>query len=112
MTKKQLVALRIRSANITGLQNSTARTPSLSINSPRWPASAHRRTRDSNASVGVITSPGDAALTEAQSQPNESMHMKKPQIPVAILVRVSTAKQDKARQISELRQYADGKATM
>ena len=37
------------------------------------------------------------------------MHMKKPQIPVAILVRVSTAKQDKARQISELRQYADGK---
>ncbi len=35
--------------------------------------------------------------------------MKKPQIPVAILVRVSTAKQDKARQISELRQYADGK---
>ena len=60
----------------------------------------------------MITSPGDAALTEAQSQPNESMHMKKPQIPVAILVRVSTAKQDKARQISELRQYADGKATM
>ena len=35
--------------------------------------------------------------------------MKKPQIPVAILVRVSTAKQDTARQISELRQYADGK---
>ncbi len=57
----------------------------------------------------MITSPGDAALTEAQSQPNESMHMKKPQIPVAILVRVSTAKQDTARQISELRQYADGK---
>jgi DNA invertase Pin-like site-specific DNA recombinase len=37
------------------------------------------------------------------------MHMKKPQIAVAILVRVSTAKQDTARQISELRQYADGK---
>src|SRR5438477_3835665 len=37
------------------------------------------------------------------------IHMKKPQIPVAILVRVSTAKQDTARQISELRQYADGK---
>jgi DNA invertase Pin-like site-specific DNA recombinase len=37
------------------------------------------------------------------------MHMKKPQIPVAILVRVSTAKQETARQISELRQYADGK---
>ena len=35
--------------------------------------------------------------------------MKKPQIPVAILVRVSTAKQETARQISELRQYADGK---
>ena len=49
---------------------------------------------------------------EARSQPNESMHMKKPQIPVAILVRVSTAKQETARQISELRQYADGKATM
>ena len=37
------------------------------------------------------------------------MHMEKPQIPVAILVRVSTAKQETARQISELRQYADGK---
>ena len=37
------------------------------------------------------------------------MHMKKSQIPVAILVRVSTAKQETARQISELRQYADGK---
>src|SRR5258705_10063425 len=35
--------------------------------------------------------------------------MKKPQIPVAILVRVSTAKQETARQIFELRQYADGK---
>ena len=35
--------------------------------------------------------------------------MEKPQIPVAILVRVSTAKQETARQISELRQYADGK---
>src|SRR6476659_10530068 len=35
--------------------------------------------------------------------------MKKSQTPVAILVRVSTAKQEKARQISELRQYADGK---
>src|SRR5947208_16427199 len=35
--------------------------------------------------------------------------MKKQQIPVAILVRVSTAKQETARQISELRQYADGK---
>jgi DNA invertase Pin-like site-specific DNA recombinase len=46
---------------------------------------------------------------EARSQPNESMHMKEPQIPVAILVRVSTAKQETARQISELRQYADGK---
>ena len=46
---------------------------------------------------------------EARSQPNESMHMEKPQIPVAILVRVSTAKQETARQISELRQYADGK---
>jgi Resolvase, N terminal domain len=46
---------------------------------------------------------------EAQSQPNESMHMEKPQIPVAILVRVSTAKQETARQISELRQYAGGK---
>src|SRR5438105_9957220 len=46
---------------------------------------------------------------EARSQPNESMHMKKSQIPVAILVRVSTAKQETARQISELRQYADGK---
>jgi DNA invertase Pin-like site-specific DNA recombinase len=37
------------------------------------------------------------------------MHMVKPQIPVAILVRVSTAKQETARQISELRQCADGK---
>src|SRR5438094_9881739 len=46
---------------------------------------------------------------EAPSQLSESMHMKKPQIPVAILVRVSTAKQDMACQISELRQYADGK---
>ena len=46
---------------------------------------------------------------EAPLQPNESMHMEKPQIPVAILVRVSTAKQETARQISELRQYADGK---
>jgi DNA invertase Pin-like site-specific DNA recombinase len=46
---------------------------------------------------------------EARSQPNEPMHMEKPQIPVAILVRVSTAKQETARQISELRQYADGK---
>src|SRR5437899_8663241 len=72
MTKKQLVALRIRSANIIGFQNSTARTPSLSINSPRWPACAHRRTRDSNASVGLITSPGDAGLMEARSQRNES----------------------------------------
>jgi DNA invertase Pin-like site-specific DNA recombinase len=35
--------------------------------------------------------------------------MEKPQIPVAILVRVSTAKQETARQISELRQHADGK---
>src|SRR5258705_584838 len=35
--------------------------------------------------------------------------MEKPQIPVAILVRVSTAKQETACQISELRQYADGK---
>ena len=35
--------------------------------------------------------------------------MERPQIPVAILVRVSTAKQETARQISELRQYADGK---
>ena len=35
--------------------------------------------------------------------------MEKPQIPVAIVVRVSTAKQETARQISELRQYADGK---
>ena len=35
--------------------------------------------------------------------------MKKSQIPVAILVRVSTAKQETARQIFELRQYADGK---
>jgi hypothetical protein len=35
--------------------------------------------------------------------------MEKPQIPVIILVRVSTAKQETARQISELRQYADGK---
>ena len=46
---------------------------------------------------------------EARSQPNESMHMEKPQVPVAILVRVSTAKQETARQISELRQYANGK---
>jgi DNA invertase Pin-like site-specific DNA recombinase len=46
---------------------------------------------------------------EARSQPNESWHMERPQIPVAILVRVSTAKQETARQISELRQYADGK---
>jgi DNA invertase Pin-like site-specific DNA recombinase len=46
---------------------------------------------------------------EAPSQPNGSMQMEKPQIPVAILVRVSTAKQETARQISELRQYADGK---
>src|SRR5438094_2858617 len=37
------------------------------------------------------------------------IHMEKPQVPVAILVRVSTAKQETARQISELRQYADGK---
>ena len=72
-------------------------------------ASAHRRTRDSSASVGLITSPGDAVLMEARSQPNESMHMEKPQIPVAILVRVSTAKQETARQISELRHYANGK---
>jgi DNA invertase Pin-like site-specific DNA recombinase len=35
--------------------------------------------------------------------------MKKPPIPVAILVRVSTAKQEPARQISELRQYAGSK---
>jgi DNA invertase Pin-like site-specific DNA recombinase len=35
--------------------------------------------------------------------------MEKPQVPVAILVRVSTAKQETARQISELRQYADSK---
>src|SRR5438552_14619070 len=35
--------------------------------------------------------------------------MKKPQMPVAILVRVSTAKQETARQMSERRQYADGK---
>src|SRR6476659_9562753 len=35
--------------------------------------------------------------------------MKKSQTPVAILVRVSTAKQETARQISELRQYAEGK---
>jgi DNA invertase Pin-like site-specific DNA recombinase len=35
--------------------------------------------------------------------------MEKPQIPVAILVRVSTAKQETARQIAELRQYAEGK---
>ena len=35
--------------------------------------------------------------------------MEKPHIPIAILVRVSTAKQETARQISELRQYADGK---
>src|SRR2546423_12355915 len=35
--------------------------------------------------------------------------MEKPQIPVAILVRVSTAKQETARQICELRQYSDGK---
>jgi len=34
--------------------------------------------------------------------------MVKPQISVAILVRVSTAKQETARQISELRQYAWG----
>jgi DNA invertase Pin-like site-specific DNA recombinase len=37
------------------------------------------------------------------------MNMVKPRISVAILVRVSTAKQETARQISELRQYADGK---
>jgi predicted site-specific integrase-resolvase len=48
-------------------------------------------------------------LTEARSQLKESMHMEKLQIPVVILVRVSTAKQETARQISELRQYADGK---
>ena len=35
--------------------------------------------------------------------------MEKPQIPIAILVRISTAKQETARQISELCQYADGK---
>ena len=35
--------------------------------------------------------------------------MEKPQIPVAILVRVSTAKQETARQISELRHYANAK---
>ena len=46
---------------------------------------------------------------EARSQPNEPLHMEKPQIPVAILVRVSTAKQETARQISELRQYAGSK---
>src|SRR2546421_4532367 len=85
------------------------RVPSLWINSPRCPASAHPRTRDSNVSVGLITSRGDAVPTVAQSQPNESMNMVKPQIPVAILVRVSTAKQETARQISELRQYADSK---
>src|SRR4029077_17763701 len=94
---------------ITDLQSSMAKVPSLPINSPRWPAAAHRKTRDSSASVGLITSPGDAVPTEARSQPDESIHMKKPQIPVAILVRVSTAKQETARQISELRQYADGK---
>src|SRR4030095_6608297 len=86
-----------------------ARMLSLSINSPRWPASAHLRTRDSNGSVGLITSPGDAVLMEAPSQLNESMHMQKPLIPVAILVRVSTAKQETARQISELWHYANGK---
>ena len=37
------------------------------------------------------------------------MQMDKPQIPVAILVRVSTARQETARQISELEQYATGK---
>src|SRR6266480_6505693 len=37
------------------------------------------------------------------------MNMVKPQIPVVILVRVSTAKQETARQISELRHYAGGK---
>jgi hypothetical protein len=46
---------------------------------------------------------------EARSQLNESMHMEKPQTPVAILVPVPTAKQETARQISELRQYADSK---
>jgi Resolvase, N terminal domain len=86
-----------------------AKVPSLPISSPRWHASAQRRTRDLNASVGLITSPGGVVLMEARSRPNESMHMKKSQIPVAILVRVSTAKQETARQISELRQYADGK---
>jgi DNA invertase Pin-like site-specific DNA recombinase len=46
---------------------------------------------------------------EARSQAKESMRMEKALIPVAILVRVSTAKQETARQISELRQYADVK---
>src|SRR4030095_2211789 len=96
----------MRSANIIDSQSSTARTPSPTINSPRWHVSAHRRIRDSSASIGWITSPGSVVLMEAQSQPKESMHMEKPQIPVAILVRVSTAKQETARQISELRQYA------
>ncbi len=81
MTKKQLVDLADSIREHNRLAKFNGENASLSINSPRWPASAHRRTRDSNASVGVITSPGDAALTEAQSQPNESVHMKKPQIP-------------------------------
>src|SRR6476660_3180431 len=109
MSKKQFVPWRIRSANITDSQSSMVRMPSLTINLPRWPAFTHRRTRDLSASVGLITSPGDAVLMEARSQPNESMHMEKPQVPVAILVRVSRAKQETARQISELRQYAEGK---
>src|SRR2546423_1628226 len=109
MSKKQFVALADSIPEHNDLQNSTASTPSLSINSPRWPACAHRRTRASNASVGLITSLGDAVLMAVQSPRNDSMHMEKPHIPVAILVRVSTAKQETARQISELRQYADGK---
>jgi hypothetical protein len=106
MSKNSLWPWRTGFANITGLQGSTPRMPSLTINLPRWPASAHRRTRDSSASVGLT---GDVVLTAAQSQPNESMQMEKQRIPVVILVRVSTAKQETARQISELRQYADGK---
>jgi len=39
----------------------------------------------------------------------ENSHMSTKQIPVAILVRVSTAKQENDRQITELQSYADSK---
>jgi DNA invertase Pin-like site-specific DNA recombinase len=91
------------------LQISTAKTLSLTTSLQRWRGSAHRKIPDSNASGGWLTSRADADRMEALFRPNDSMHMDKSQIPVAILVRVSTAKQETARQIIELEQFADAK---